>query len=233
MSKLTDLTADISRLTREKNAAVQTAYKWDNELAAQHNQDLKLAAEKRVRETYDAKIQELKTEATDVAETVAAEGRRHRPAFDHTDGTAVANLSMEWTNRVQPLLQAGKSLRSILEAGNVHTALAAEQYAPTWFEANQPRIEDHAFIGRDITNRLAELASTDTAAAALRDAATVEQDLAYFNNALAAGETGDSLGAAINAAYASGDVNTSKGDKAEQGPSGSLDGAVSASYAEA
>ena len=39
--------------------------------------------------------------------------------------------------------------------------------------------------------------------------------------------------AAINAAYASGDVNTSKGDKAEQGPSGSLDGAVSASYAEA
>lgn len=232
MSKLTDLTSDISRLTREKREAISAAYTWDNELAPQHNTKYKQAAEQKVRESYDKKIEELKDQAHEAAETAAAAGRRHRPTLDRNDSTAVANISMEWTNRVQPLLAAGKSLRNILEAGNVHTALAAEEYAAAWFQANKPEIGDQAFVARDVTHRLAELASTEAATAAILDAASAESDITYFNNALASGERGDSLDAAVIAHFAN--SNEPRAESAEAGESqGGLEGAVSANYTDA
>ena len=215
MSKLTQLTAEINQLAREKREAVRGAYTWNREMSAQYNQEKKLEAETKVRAEYDQRLDALKAEAREVAASAAAAGAKHRPNLDRSDTTQVANVRMEWDNRVLPLLQADKSLRSILAEGDIHTVLAAEQYAPAWFQANRPKVTDHAFISDTVTNRFAELAPDDTTAAAIRDAHNAANERAVFNDVAAAAESDSSamhLDAAVKAAYANGEVNSRPAD---------------------
>ncbi|MCK0516974.1 hypothetical protein [Williamsia sp. DF01-3] len=211
MSKLTQLTAEINQLAREKREAVRGAYTWNRNMSDQYNHEKKLEAETKVRAEYDPRLDALKAEAREVATSAATAGAKHRPTLDRSDTAQVANVRMEWDNRVLPLLQADKSLRSILAEGDIHTVLAAEQYAPAWFRANRPKVTDHAFISDTVTNRFAELAPDDTAAAAIRDAHNAASERAVFNDVVASAESDSSamhLDAAVKVAYANGEVNT-------------------------
>ena len=157
---------------------------------------------------HNKAMAELKDDADYTARQVAEDGARVRPTFDANSAADLTRTEQAWRNIVLPQLEKGRTLHEALRNADQDAVLGAERFAAGYLNANQKSESfgaEHqdftANVRSAVTNRLADFVEPEDAET-LRAAARVDTELAAFHQVTALTESGDGLGAAITAHYA-------------------------------
>jgi hypothetical protein len=221
-SRIASAKADLLTMHRNMDAALDKARAYqdpDEGLNANGLQARREELAAAVRASVAPALAQLRAQVTAAAETLATQAAAGLPK-EGDDPASIMRTQRAW-DQARMQLDAGMSMRDIIERADAPTSFAIREWAPAYLDTQRHQAKasnglmmptpapDHGPLMRTIDTRLAELTGPDTVAAlaashnAIGVAAYVEPGAKYLDSVITGGHSGQTaLGSALESDFA-------------------------------